>query len=80
MRISKTKVGTINDDFIHNWKTLKVTDINGDIFLFKYDKRSEKFYSFFFDTVTSETELQEVDQQTSLLLEAEMDNPKTIRH
>lgn len=80
MNIYKTEIGTINDDFIHNWLTLKVILKDGSVMLFKYSKTQDKFYSFWYDTDTFETHLKDVSKETSLILEAEMDNPKTIRN
>ena len=59
MKVSKIEKGTINDDFIHNWITLKVVDEIGMLYLMKLDIVNQGLYLFHYDTDTFETTLQE---------------------
>lgn len=62
MKIIKIEKGLVNDDFIRNWVTLKVTDEKNNIYPLKIDLISQTLHSFHFDSDTFETTLNPVDK------------------
>ena len=74
----KAEVGSINDDFIHHWLTIRLTREDDAEKSFKYSVEDKVFYNFYFNHATSETEVIPVSSEMHDILQEHLLSDKTI--